>query len=380
MKCTLAVLAAMTLSFAALLGGSAAAQDPPPAELPADIPPALLDDPAFQARLPYLLPLARLGSLGLLRDYASFELFATADSRMISGRFLDRLRPLIPPGTDPETDVTFVVGSLNNIHPTALLGDMPLYLRGNVVVVDRNEAFDFVEPDATIYRVDGAVAVAPSVRSFLSLGGYFEHTEADIGPIGATVDSTGLGVRADVLYAFDNNFALAARLDYAYLSERFEGLPPAPPPIVNRFGQDRHRIYTELVLSRTITDEELSFLTDAFTLRPELNFSYLHNDFIEETNAAGFEENYATFGGAIRLEGKLGPRKRFQPYAEVGLATELNNTYDELIGEDLTVNIEGGLTFQIAPGNIINAGVSYGGGTEGRRQETTFVLNASFTF
>lgn len=341
---------------------------------------ALAQDGPTAGPPPGVLAQINLGQAGLLGSFASNEQWATTQGR------IGQSRSTIGAATAPFGATTgYKDGGTSLVLPFSALKALPdgkSYLRFGATLAMPNGTDNQVEMDGTNPSVSLQYLIFPNPETMLSIGIFGERTDVENVAGGTTVLRDGYGIRADVLHKFNDNWGVAARVEYSWGETDLQ-----IPAIGYQHVQGDDRFYAQGELIGTYDSSEIAMVPQGWVLRPTLGANFQRNSIEATADSFGATssgvvsdtEDYGMVWGSVGLQQQAAPGQ-WAWNVSLGLEHEYVNDLDAYVDESTYGVGSIGASLMTQTGNRVVVGFTRHQGLNGNRWNQTLLASYNISF
>ncbi|MDS9469907.1 autotransporter domain-containing protein [Paracoccus sp. MBLB3053] len=222
----------------------------------------------------------------------------------------------------------------------------------------------------------------PSDNLAWGIGVVAQQADTEMKHNGGNIDSTSAGLRGDLLYVMNDNWAMAHRV----IASWGDATTEIPTP-VGTISEDRSSslFYYQGDLVGTYTDRDMSALGDGWVFHPRLGVVAQHITRDEATNSRGAtvseaQIDYGMVQAIARIEKPTFKPGDWSPQFELGMKHEFENSVGEYMDEENYLYSQIALGTKLENGAYFNAAYTRDDGFNGNRRTQTFKLIYSMSF
>ena len=333
-----------------------------------------------------------MGQSGLRRFFATGGELGELINRQVSYQTANRLQSRQGSNPSPDlpradhSDVLGYVAQSDSLFPVSVNEERLLFIRTLARGARRYEKDKLHSGND---RLDLGLVLAPSARSFASLGIAIEKTRADIKYVTGSTELTGRGPRLDIGVQVKPGLAVGLRAeDLKFTGDNSVSIT-SPTALLNiRRDIEFHRRFVHLETLLRLDRSRLSWLPAGMQLGAMAGLQYLENDYTSQSNNLG-QPVVEPFGNRQRLgifrtglyfSSPLGSDTGWTFSTDLMVDHEVSSNMDSPIGQPGSVLPRLAIAKVLGPGKRITFEYQRSQNFGLTRERNNFVLTAVIDF
>ncbi|RWR32438.1 hypothetical protein D2T31_00160 [Sinirhodobacter populi] len=319
------------------------------------------------------------GAAGLLTIWSANDTFGSTQSRINGG--LSHYATAAAGG--PQTGYRDKVSTLlTPISGLTAIGDGRSFLYAGLSMQSATSSKNITYSDSSVALLTLSYLRMPTDNLVWGIGLLGQSAHTDMKNNDGRINAGNLGLRGDLLYKFNEHWAVVNR--FVYLNGNSDTKIPTPVGYV-REDRDTSLLYYQGDLVGTFTDKDLGFLSPGWVLHPTLGVVTEQLTRDGATNNRGVtsqkqDVDYTAVSAILRLEKPVFAPGAWSPQVEIGLKHELHNSLGSYSDEDSYLYSLIGVGRRLSANGYFNAAYSRDDGFNGNRRTQTFKLIYSMSF
>lgn len=326
-----------------------------------------------------------LAQAGLMYEFNSYEDYGTVQARIGQAR--------------AEIEAARATGIYSGYKDSANVGVLPADLfytlpgegSNSFIKIGGFGNWNYRDKNQTqVYSRAGRIELeylnAPTHDTLLGIGVFTEKQVVDFIHNDGYTEDLGYGIRGDFVQKFNQYWGMAVRAEYFWADGKTR--VPLGGGIRYGYDQDWNRVYSQLSLVGSFTQQSLNFLPQSWVFHPTLRAAYQGNHYndVQDTfgqtvnGTVGPNDAYTMITATARFENADLRPGNIAPMVEIGVNQEIKNDLNEVVDDPTSIHSSLGASLNFGGGALMNVAYSRNDGLKGERRDQALTIHFGFVY